>query len=88
MVSKITIFVVLLSLSTTVNSTPESDWVRDWWENTYEQRIRQEQQTNINKDLSKCDKKIIRYKNKLKQRPKSEYFKYKLEQWIKKCNDN
>ena len=59
-------------------------WVNDWWENV------QETQTikNLNKEEKLlCERKLTRYKAKVKERPTSEYYKAKLKKWTKRCAD-
>ena len=69
-------------------STPlvASSWVNDWYENVYEQRIApQQQQQIVDENLTRCEHKLQLYKRKVAEKPESEYYQYKLEDWTKKC---
>lgn len=77
--------IALLFLSTVVFAA-EDDWYKDWWNNVYELRIKQQQIDDLTKTRDeKCPEKIQRYEQKLREDPKSEYYRFKLEEWRKKC---
>lgn len=83
----------LISLFLTLTITPSvlamgsgNTWTSDWWNNVYEQRIEPEQYNEIKKkEKNRCGYKIEWYTKKLKENPNSDYYKFKLEDWKKRC---
>jgi hypothetical protein len=72
-------------MSCTVNAGGQ--WVNDWWDNVYKMRVEKEQYKQIKQEsLSKCDTKIKWYNDHHIKDPDSDYYKYKLDDWKKKCN--
>lgn len=64
----------------------DATWYGDWWNNVYELRIEKEQYEKIKEEeKDRCSAKIRWYEEKVQEDPKSEYYKYKLEQWRSKC---
>lgn len=61
-------------------------WVKDWWDNVYELRIEKEQYQKIQEEQQdRCGTKLKWYRDKVREDPTSEYYKYKLETWQDKC---
>ena len=58
-------------------------WVNDWWENVVEVQSKEEIDEETIEAV--CPKKLERYKRKVEEDPKSEYYKYKLESWTERC---
>lgn len=83
------IVILLAFFTTNAFAGGGGQWVEDWWDNVYEQRIKQEQYKEIEeKNDNKCDTKIQYYETKVSQDPSSEYFRWKLDVWRGKCHDN
>ena len=79
---------LLISLVILLSSTAsaEGGWVKDWYDNVYEQRIApQQQQMIMEEELGECGAKLHFYQQKVIDNPDSEYFKYKLEKWTERC---
>ena len=63
-----------------------SNWTQEWWDNKYQTEIIQQQQQEINShDITKCDIKLKKYHEQVKQYPNSVYYSWKLQKWTKKC---
>jgi transcription elongation factor Elf1 len=83
--ARISIAVILFACSTSL-AAADVDWYKDWWDNVYELRIKQQQIDDLSKDREeKCPEKLQRYRDKVQEEPNSEYYKFKLEEWQKKC---
>lgn len=54
-------------------------WVNDWWKNTYELRIKQQQ------TVGDCPSRLNRYRQKAQENPNSTYYRSKLKKWEQKC---
>lgn len=79
------ILLVLLMLSTPANAMGKQ-WVEDWWDNVYEQRIDKEQYEELRREAKEqCDTKLEWYQQKLDEKPSSEYYQYKLDTWKERC---
>lgn len=82
------VFIVLLVLSFSVVAADGSTWFDDWWDNVYQQQIEKEQYKQIKeKEKSRCKYKIEWYTKKVQENPQSEYFRYKLDDWKRRCSD-
>lgn len=80
------ILTILLTFSL-VSSAAGGGWVKDWWNNVYEQKIEKQQYREVlQAEKNKCSTKIKWYEQKLDEQPKSEYYQYKLEHWQDKCS--
>jgi hypothetical protein len=80
---------VSISVATAGGDEPESSWTSDWWSNVYEQRIEKEQYEQYQqKTLTRCELKIKWYTDKVAEQPDSDYYKYKLESWTKRCAED
>ena len=77
------ITLILLLFSTPLTA---SNWVNDWYENVYEQRIAPQQQQQLaDENLTQCEQKLRLYRDKVNEDPNSDYYQYKLEDWTRKC---
>ena len=57
-------------------------WVDDSWNNA----VQSQTEENLHNERSaRCERKIEYYIRKLEKEPDSEYYKVKLEKWIKRC---
>ena len=86
---RISILIAALILTTSVVLAADGKsgtWYNDWWSNVYEQRIEREQYEALKGELkNRCSTKLQWYAKKARENPKSEYYKFKLEQWKRKC---
>lgn len=79
------LFVALLFVSMSTHAE-EGGFANEWWEKTYKPRIQTKQRMDIEQEeLTHCRSQIRRYKERLELNPGSEYYKWKVEQWTKKC---
>lgn len=78
---KVKAFIVLLTFSTSAYAV----WFSDWSENVY--RVTKQKYRNIAKESieDSCSIKIRDYTKLLKDNPESHYYKWKKENWIKRC---
>lgn len=69
-----------------ISTAHAGGWVKDWWSNVYELRIEDQQWQDLSESLQKkCPDKLKRYRKLVAENPNSEYYRYKLQSWIKKC---
>jgi len=59
--------------------------VEPWNPQGYEQSVRRAKRTYRTEERAKCSKKLYYYTTKYEMHPKNEYYKYKLDYWLKKC---
>lgn len=79
------IFVSLFVIASSANAMGKQ-WVDDWWDNVYEQRVEKEQYEELKEQMdNECSTKIEWYERKVEEKPSSEYYQYKLDSWKERC---
>lgn len=79
----------LLLLVVSMNAFAEEGFVNQWWDQEYNQRIRQEQQIEYKKkEASRCNSKVKKYQRNLLRKPTSSYYRWKLESWKERCKED
>ena len=88
-------FIMIMSLSFGVfaagaisqEEAENGQWVKDWWDNVYELRVEKAEENAEQKALTRCEQRLERYKQKIQEDPNSEYYKFKVESWEKRCEE-
>ena len=67
------------------SSQMQQQSVEPWEPQGYEQSVNKAKRTYRTEEKAKCSKKLYYYTTKYEMHPKNEFYKYKLDYWLKKC---